>query len=60
MTDEKKVNYNPPVPPVVRNYDNNIEYGKIGQKRSYRNLLGGVYPRALWTTRLRSIQRNVR
>ena len=35
MTDEKKVNYNPPVPPVVRNYDNNIEYGKIGQKRSY-------------------------
>lgn len=35
MKEQKKANYNQPVPPVVRNYDNYIEYGKIGQKRSY-------------------------
>ncbi|MEA4922170.1 MAG: hypothetical protein VB031_02245 [Eubacteriaceae bacterium] len=28
-----KVNMNPPVPDIVRNYKNNEEYGRIGQKR---------------------------
>lgn len=31
--EKEKVNYNPPVPDVVRNYDNGVEYGRIGQKR---------------------------
>ena len=29
----EKVNYNPPVPDIVRNYDNAVEYGRVGQKR---------------------------
>lgn len=30
---DERVNYNPPVPEIIRNYDNTVEYGRVGQKR---------------------------
>lgn len=33
--EKNKINYNPPVPDVVRNYNNGTEYGAIGQNKSF-------------------------